>query len=157
LIDLVRNRFLKELLSEAESLLSAGEWQQSTIKSAEAMTRLMRMSSSYSPLGRVQNFYSITHGIHDGPTHQAIEKLVKSIEDIQEGITRQMQIVMGLDFKGYARYKHFAPIVHIMANNSTDTTFTNHDLNAAEAKWILEYVLGNVLRMEEAGLEWHEL
>ncbi len=157
LVDLVRNNFLKELLSEAESLLNSGEWEKSTIRSAEAMARLMKISSAYSPLGRTQNFYSITHGIRDGETHQAIEKLAKGIEELREGMTRQMQIVMGLDFKGYARYRHFAPIVHIMADGSANSTFVNRDLNPTEAKWILEYVLGNVLRMEEAGLEWHEL
>lgn len=157
LIDLIRNKFLKELLTEAESLLGSGEWQKSAIRSAEVMARLLKVSSAYSPLGRIQNFYSITHGIPDGPIHKAIEKLVLSIEGIQDGMTRQMQIVMGLDFKGYARYKHFAPIVHIMANGSADSTFVNQDLNPAEAKWLLGYVLGNVLRMEEAGLEWHEI
>lgn len=121
------------------------------------MTRLMKISSDYSPLERTQNFYSITHGIRDDATHQAIEKLAKSINEIYGGMTRQMQIVMGLDFKGYARYRHFAPIVHIMANGSADVTFTNRDLNPDESKWIFGYVLGNVLRMEEAGLEWHEL
>ena len=157
LIDLVRNKLLKRLLSESEALLNAGEWEKSAIKSGETMARLLRMSSSYSPLGRTQNFYSIAHGISDGATHSAIEKLVKSIEGIEEGMTLQMQIVMGLDFKGYARYKHFAPIVHIMMDGSANASFVNHDLNPVEAKWLLDYVLGNVLRMEEAGLEWHEL
>ena len=144
------------LLSEAESLLGMDKWTESAVKSATAMKLLMKISSEYSPLGRVQRLYSITNGLH-GHVHVAIEKLAKSIERIHEGMTLQMQIVMGLDFKGYARFKHLAPTVNFVLDGSIKVGVVSKDLNTKESKWLLDYVLGNVLRMEEAGLEWHEL
>ena len=156
LIDLVQNENLRELLTEAEALLKAGESLQSAMRSAEAMMRLMMMSSSYTPLQHPENLVGITNEL-PGQAHRAVSKIVKAIEQLREGLTRQMQIVMGLGFKDYARYQHFAPIVNITLDGKAHFSFFKKDLTPEDSKWLLDYVLGNVLRMEEAGLEWHTL
>lgn len=157
LIDLVRNELIRKLLTEARSLHDAGDFFGSVSKSAEALTRMLRIADASGPKADVR-LYDVTRGIKDRPTSDALEKIVKAMEKSQERTDRLMHIVMGLDYKGYARYRHYAPSVLILLSGEADTTFVNIDeIPLEESKYILDYVLANVLRMEEYGLEWKSL
>lgn len=152
LASLVKSDTLRSLLSEAEALHDQGKWMESVGKSAEAFTRLVEWMQWLVPR---DHFRPDAHSLRNRATNQqesvTLQEIGREFEKLREDVALQRLLALGLDFKGYVRFKELSPIVHIMMAGNVRIAH-RRDYGAADSRFLFDYALQAVLRLEPAGL-----
>jgi hypothetical protein len=179
MINLVVNEVAKEKLSRAERLMDSGDTADALTEIAKAFERLLydyrrstgmafkelrslsfyrvpssRLSAEMS-LGRVRTEMKAvkTEKLRNilGRALELLGDLHKSVVDIQRAMN---VIVLGLDYRRYAKFKQVTPSVTIMADNQTEhimwmTPGSEDAVTLDDCTFCMNYVIDCAIRLQD--------
>jgi len=146
-------------LEEAERLLQAGELESACDQAAVAFEIILDdyigrkelVGRSPFAFGESLSFSSFdlqALRANDGGAARVVEKLVKSVEEMQQAMR---VVALGIDYRRYARFKMFAPIVIPTIDGTYHISRWAHEgaqlIGNAETRFVIDFVIEAALRI----------
>lgn len=154
LIDLIQNKTIKDLLTEAETEFQKSEYTEAVIKSisafntATALTKNILVGDPPSPYrSRRSRTMSEEEYRRERHREENSEKLVEAFE-----VTRDLLALLafGVELQSYMKYKHITRMtyVHYFGDDVYRATMSREPYNQQEAEYVLDFVINTTVQIE---------
>lgn len=147
LTDIVQNQAVKQFLTDAETALSAANYQQATEHAAAGLTKALnrvetaivgRLPAFTSGIMLLGTFGDVSSGSDATDAYRALERMQQTL----------LLVALGLDYGGYMHYRQISGNVTFTLDGTPHFSGMQENITASSAEYVVAYCIDTVVQVE---------